>query len=206
EVADRADAGADARLALDGRQLAGRDGLFDLGEAAGRERVAGEVRHDFREIADAPLGVQDSGFLAAGRAEAQQLHDDLLKGFSVWLAQRAGGSCVRRRSCTSAVQNAPGNWPPSISTFWPVIKPAWAEHRNAQATPNSSGVPKRLAGTDAARAAVAWSTEMPCFLALASMLERSRSVSNAPGRRKLMVTLESATDRATPAMKAVSPA
>src|SRR5262249_34975123 len=131
----------------------------------GRERVAGEIRHDLGEIADAPVSVQDSRLFAAARAEAQELHGDLLKGFSVWLAQRAGGSCVGRRPRTSAVQNAPGNWPPSISKFWPVIKPAWAEHRNAQAAPNSSGVPKRFAGTEAARAAVAWSTEMPCFLA-----------------------------------------
>src|SRR5215472_5513328 len=83
EVADMADAGADARLALDDRQLAGGRRLLDLGEAPGRERVAGEIGHDLGEIADAPLSVQDSRFFAAGRAEAQQLHDDLLNGFGL---------------------------------------------------------------------------------------------------------------------------
>ena len=38
------------------------------------------------------------------------------------------------------------------------------------------------------------------------MLERSRSVSNGPGSRKLIVTLCGATERATPARNAVSPA
>src|SRR5690349_4796382 len=47
---------------------------------------------------------------------------------------------------------------------------------------------------------------MPCFLAFASMFDRRRSVSIAPGSRKLMVTFEAATERATPAMKAVRPA
>src|SRR6478609_10385397 len=56
------------------------------------------------------------------------------------------------------------------------------------------------------RSAFAWSTEMPRFLAFATMFDCNRSVSNVPGRRKLMVTLEAATARATPAMKAVKPA
>src|SRR5258707_1192071 len=48
--------------------------------------------------------------------------------------------------------------------------------------------------------------EMPRFWAFMAMFEASRSVSNAPGRRKLMVTLEAATERATPARNAVRPA
>ena len=40
----------------------------------------------------------------------------------------------------------------------------------------------------------------------ASWIDRSRSVSNDPGSRKLIVTLACATDRATPARKPVSPA
>src|ERR1700743_713712 len=56
------------------------------------------------------------------------------------------------------------------------------------------------------RAATACSLGMHVFLALASMLERRRSVSKAPGRRKLIVTFDPATERATPAMKAVRPA
>ena len=42
--------------------------------------------------------------------------------------------------------------PPSISRFWPMMKPASALQRNAQARPNSSAVPKRPAGTSAMRA------------------------------------------------------
>ena len=48
--------------------------------------------------------------------------------------------------------------------------------------------------------------ETPLFLALAAMLDRRRSVSKVPGKRKLMVTLDAATERATPARNAVSPA
>ena len=51
-------------------------------------------------------------------------------------------------------QNAPGKAPPSIRMFWPVMKPAWAEHRKAQVAPNSPVSPKRFAGNrvDARRA------------------------------------------------------
>src|ERR1700722_4766619 len=38
-------------------------------------------------------------------------------------------------------QNAPGNRPPSIRRFCPVMEPACAEHRNAQAAPNWSASP-----------------------------------------------------------------
>ena len=44
------------------------------------------------------------------------------------------------------------------------MKPAGAEHRKAQAAPNSSGVPKRLAGTTALRSALACSNGMPLRL------------------------------------------
>src|SRR5262249_41899812 len=101
---------------------------------------------------------------------------------------------------------APGNTPPSMRRFCPVITPPPAEHRKAQAAPNPAGGPKRLAGTVAMRSFLACSIEMPRFLAIPAMFERSRSVSNVPGRRKLMVTLEAATERATPARKAVRPA
>ena len=44
------------------------------------------------------------------------------------------------------IQNAPGKAPPSRSKFCPVMYPAWAEQRKAQAAPNSAGSPKRRAG------------------------------------------------------------
>ena len=47
---------------------------------------------------------------------------------------------------------------------------------------------------------------MPRRLALPSKFERSRSVANAPGSMKLIVTFDDATERATPARKAVRPA
>ncbi len=56
------------------------------------------------------------------------------------------------------------------------------------------------------RAARACSTLIFCFFAAFSIPERNRSVSNGPGRRKLIVTFLSATVRATPARNAVKPA
>ena len=54
------------------------------------------------------------------------------------------------------------------------MKPACALHRNAQAAPNSSVVPKRFAGLPAARALVTSSTLLPSFPALNARLLRSR--------------------------------
>src|SRR3954447_26782612 len=96
--------------------------------------------------------------------------------------------------------------PPSRRMFCPVMKPAWVEHRNAQVAPNSSAWPRRRAGIVPMRCFSASSKVMPCFFAVISWLERSRSVSNGPGSRKLMVTLCCATERAMPARNAVSPA
>jgi len=55
------------------RQLVDR-GLANLGEALGRQRFCGDIRHHFREVADAAFGVDDSGLLTAARAEADELH------------------------------------------------------------------------------------------------------------------------------------
>src|SRR5215472_16822073 len=76
----------------------------------------------FGEIADAPLGIENSGLFTAGRAVAQQLHNDLLT-VGLWSGWPfgGGGSCVGEPPRTSAAQNAPGNAPPSISRFWPVM-------------------------------------------------------------------------------------
>src|SRR5262249_34929008 len=95
EVADTADAGAAAPIALDDRQPAAGRRLLHRGEPLRRERVTGEIGDDLGEIADAPVGVQNPGFFAARWAKAQQLHDDLLSGCSVWLAQ-TGGRIMRR--------------------------------------------------------------------------------------------------------------
>src|SRR5262249_58223157 len=80
------------------------------------------------------------------------------------------------------------------------------EEGKGEGGPNSCGVPKRLAGPVAMRSLLACSIEMPRFLAVPAMFDCNRSVSNVPGRRKLMVTFEAATERATPARKAVKPA
>src|SRR5581483_6231374 len=84
--------------------------------------------------------------------------------------------------------------------------PACEEHRNAHAAPNSSGLPKRLAGMPAMRLAATSATLLFCCSAVLLNVLRKRSVSKAPGRILLMVTLRSATLRATPARKAVRPA
>ena len=73
EVAHAADAGAEPRAGLHGGEL-GNVGLADFGEALRRERFTGDVRHDFRQVADAALVVDDAGLFAAGRAEADELH------------------------------------------------------------------------------------------------------------------------------------
>src|SRR5258707_4415617 len=74
-----------------------------------------------------------------------------------------------------------------MSRLCPVIYPACAEHKKAQAAPNSTAVPNRLAGTLAIRSVLAASTEMPRFLAVIAMFEASRSVSKAPRRTRVVV-------------------
>jgi len=73
EIGDAADAGAEARIAANERQLVDRR-LANLGQALGRQRVGGDIRHHLREVADAAFGVDDSGLLTAARAEADELH------------------------------------------------------------------------------------------------------------------------------------
>src|SRR5437588_4333871 len=90
--------------------------------------------------------------------------------------------------------------------FWPVMKPDLALHRKAQASPNSSGVPKRPAGLSLARSASTCSTERPRFSDSPFAVPRSRSVSNGPGSRPLMVTLAITVLREMPATKPVRPA
>src|SRR4029079_18474410 len=102
--------------------------------------------------------------------------------------------------------SVPGNAPPSSRMFWPVMKPALALHRNAQASPNSSGSPKRPAGLSLARSAIIWSTEMPRLSASPFAVPRKRSVLKGPGSRPLMVTLLITVLRAIPATKPVRPA
>src|SRR5918996_2995677 len=75
----------------------------------------------------------------------------------------------------------------------------------AQSSPNSCGVPNRLAGMDAIDSAAISSSDRPDFWAANAMPERSRSVSKRPGRMLLMVTLRSTVWRASPATKPVRP-
>jgi hypothetical protein len=71
EIADLADARADARRAAHERQLVDVD-LAQLGKPLRRKHVAGDVRDDFRQIADAALGVEHAGLFPTGCTEADE--------------------------------------------------------------------------------------------------------------------------------------
>ena len=72
--------------------------------------------------------------------------------------------------------------------------------------PNSSALPKRLAGICAACALRMSATSLPLLLATALWVEARRSVSNFPGNSELMVTPWPAMpERARPATKPVRP-
>src|SRR3546814_15000563 len=86
------------------------------------------------------------------------------------------------------------------------MKPACTPQRKAQASPNSTGSPKRPAGLLAARSLATSSRLRPVLAAAAFIVVRSRSVSNGPGSRLLMVTLLITVLRARPATKPVRPA
>src|SRR3984957_8756635 len=77
EISHPADARPDPRLAFHQRQFF-RIELFQLGEDAGRERVAGNIGDDFGQIADAALGIDHAGLFAAGCAVTNELHGSLL--------------------------------------------------------------------------------------------------------------------------------
>src|SRR5205807_2662852 len=83
EIADLADAGAKARIAAYERQLLDRR-FANLGEPFGRERLAGDIRHHFREVTDASFRIDDSRFFAAAWAEADELHGFSLGLTAVW--------------------------------------------------------------------------------------------------------------------------
>src|SRR5260370_17441222 len=85
------------------------------------------------------------------------------------------------------------------------MNPDEAEHKKAQASPNSAGSPTRRVGFDWPRLPSISSKEMFCRRASYSMPDRSRSVRNGPGNRPLLVTLYLATCRAMPAQNAVRP-
>src|SRR5262249_21284671 len=73
EIADRPDTWPDAGALAGDRQLVDL-GLGDLGEALRAEHVAGDVRHDARQVADAALGINDAWLLTASRAETHEFH------------------------------------------------------------------------------------------------------------------------------------
>jgi hypothetical protein len=73
EIAGPTDTGAKPRLA--GHHLQFLEiGLLDLGEALGRQRLAGNVGHDFRQIADLAIGVDDAGLFASRGPITDELH------------------------------------------------------------------------------------------------------------------------------------
>ncbi len=69
------DASAEPRLAADGFEPL-EIGFPDLGEAAGSQHGAVDIRHDARQVSDFAVGVDDAGLLAAGRAIADEFHGD----------------------------------------------------------------------------------------------------------------------------------
>jgi hypothetical protein len=73
EIADFADARADARRAAHERQLVDVD-LAQLGKPLRRKFVAGDVGDDFRQIADAALGVEHARLFPTGGTEADEFH------------------------------------------------------------------------------------------------------------------------------------
>src|SRR5580700_2312075 len=77
EIAGPGDARPDPRLAFHQWQFF-RIELFQLGKAAGREHVGGNVGNDFRQIADVAFGIDQAGFFAAGCAVTNEFHGSLL--------------------------------------------------------------------------------------------------------------------------------
>src|SRR6195256_4201361 len=116
------------------------------------------------------------------------------------------GAAPRRSYQTAFTYSVPGNAPPSSRMFCPVMKPALAPQRNAQARPNSSGSPNRPAGLSFARSARTWSTGNPRLSASPFAVPRKRSVLKGPGSKPLMVTLAITVLRDNPATKPVRPA
>ncbi len=103
------------------------------------------------------------------------------------------------------VQSVQGNRPPSIRMLTGDIAGVYAAEERAHLA-NSDTLPKRFAGTEASHWAAISCSEDPVRSAEAAKPARRRSVSKYPGRRLFMVTFLPATDRATPATKAVRPA
>src|SRR5262249_54832278 len=58
----------------------------------GRERLAADVGHHLREIANAALVVDDAGLFTAARAKADELHGAISPGF--WKVNRGGASIM----------------------------------------------------------------------------------------------------------------
>jgi hypothetical protein len=77
EIADMADAGADAWIAAHRRQLF-RLQLAQLVEALWRQHVARDVGNDFRQVAQLAVLVDHAGFFAARCAVTNESHDFLL--------------------------------------------------------------------------------------------------------------------------------
>ena len=133
-------------------------------------RVSGEVRR--ANGGDQAIGVGPGCTERDGSLSriARMTRSPRVAHASRWRRARTAGSHIDRLTA-----------PPSISRFWPTMKPASALHRNAQALPNSSGVPKRPAGTSARRAAAKVATSTADLgRALREPVERARRSRTAP--------------------------
>ena len=191
EIADPADARPDARIAAHQRQLVDLR-LADLGEPLGRERLAGDVGHDLRQVADAALRIEDAGLFAAGRAVADELHRS--SPWSGCEAAKVGAAIMRRRrSDGQALQRAIRTSRKGAAVDQQVLTGDVAGVRRAQERAGRAELVRLADALAPARSPMRSAPParrlMPRFLAVASKFERSRSVSNAPGSRKLMVTL-----------------
>ena len=83
--------------ALHQRQLVDRSALRILARPLGESASPGDVRDDLGQVADAALGVDDSGLFAAGRAIADELHGrDALFAQEEWVVERHRKRIMRR--------------------------------------------------------------------------------------------------------------
>ena len=134
-----------------------RDTVTDLIDNAGAVAVgdhAGKFHRPVATSATAGIGGVDAGGLQPDPDFARSGHRRRHIAKAQHIRRRAGSLIPDGLHHTAFIQSVPGNAPPSSRMFCPVMKPALAPHRNAQARPNSSGSPTRPAGLFLPRSAI----------------------------------------------------
>src|SRR5258707_7961951 len=140
-----------------GRGPAPRDAVTELIDDAGAVAVgnhAGEFHRAVAAGATAGIGGIDAGGLKPDPDFARSGHRRRHLAIGQHLGRGARSLIPDGFHQTAFIQSVPGNAPPSIRMFCPVMKPAFAPQRNAQARPNSSGSPTRPAGLVLPRSAI----------------------------------------------------